>query len=392
MQEAALAPSNTCYIASSHIPLLNLLRAFRWREYKYHYSAPADLDSTSVNTALRNILTLWRYADPSHGPYVKAQGASIADALVFARGLNSSQPRDHVFGLLGLIRYRSLPKAIMERLRPAYSRSVLDVFRDATVAGLIEKEGIPDLIFEEIVHRHDDGVSASLGANRWPSWVPKWSDARDLDDYPGRLNKWSFSASGHKPFDFIEVDDVTIQVRGTIIDEVASVTDIYRVRDWSQADNSQNLLSWLQEVDGLGYGHARPAINTVLLAGLNGEGRPATEQDLNAFETFREAIIKHQQHGPGSSCSTRVSEVFERMCNSRRFFRTARQGSIGIGPNFMRPRDKVVVVHGCRAPIIIRPLDEETHSVVGECYVHGIMNGEVMGKVHSMGNEMIKLT
>lgn len=306
MQEAALAPGSICYVGDGQMPLLDLLRAFRFKEYKY-YSADNPVDSTSLNTALRNILTLWRYVDPAHGPYRKAQGATIADALVFARGLNSSQPRDHVFGLLGLNRYRSLSVTIMEKLRPAYSRSVLDIFRDATVAALMEADGIPDLVFEELIYHHN-GLRPISG-DGWPSWVPKWADARALDKHPGRINKWYFSASGQEPFQFTQVDDETIQVGGRLIDRVIDATEICDVMRWRREGVLHHLASWLQDVDSTAEMHRqeclnapRCAIDTTLLAGLNGEGRPAGDRDIDAFEAARQSLISGSpEESPGSS-------------------------------------------------------------------------------------------
>jgi hypothetical protein len=60
----------------------------------------------------------------------------------------------------------------------------------------------------------------------------------------------------------------------------------------------------------------------------------------------------------------------------RRFFIT-RNGYFGLGPQAARQGDRVVVLLGVDVPLVLRRVDK-THHVVGEAYVHGIMNGEAV--------------
>lgn len=71
----------------------------------------------------------------------------------------------------------------------------------------------------------------------------------------------------------------------------------------------------------------------------------------------------------------------------RRFFLTAK-GSMGIGPPRMKAGDEVWVLRGGKVPHILRPseeifslpdvnvVDQPCHTLVGEAYVDGIMDGE----------------
>lgn len=62
--------------------------------------------------------------------------------------------------------------------------------------------------------------------------------------------------------------------------------------------------------------------------------------------------------------------------NGRCLFVTPR-GYIGIGPPEVQKGDKVCVLLGCDIPLIIRP-GADHYEVVGDCFVYGIMKGEVM--------------
>ncbi|UNI23091.1 hypothetical protein JDV02_008930 [Purpureocillium takamizusanense] len=51
---------------------------------------------------------------------------------------------------------------------------------------------------------------------------------------------------------------------------------------------------------------------------------------------------------------------------------------MGLLPLLTKEGDIVVIVHGCHAPFVVRPTRRQGYyKLVGECYVHGVMNGEL---------------
>lgn len=42
--------------------------------------------------------------------------------------------------------------------------------------------------------------------------------------------------------------------------------------------------------------------------------------------------------------------------------------------------DKIVIIQGCEVPYILRPSHTDTYSVIGCCYVRGVMYGEAWDK------------
>jgi hypothetical protein len=69
----------------------------------------------------------------------------------------------------------------------------------------------------------------------------------------------------------------------------------------------------------------------------------------------------------------------------RRFFLT-RSGFVGMGPQKIQKDDIVVVVFGCHVPLVLREV-EGCYNIIGECYVHGIMNGEPVRDLEGKGAE-----
>ncbi|MCJ1460505.1 hypothetical protein MMC28_010887 [Mycoblastus sanguinarius] len=69
-------------------------------------------------------------------------------------------------------------------------------------------------------------------------------------------------------------------------------------------------------------------------------------------------------------------EVYFHVAPCRRFFTTI-GGYMGLGHPRMQPGDKVCVFMGGAVPWVIRQEGEE-YVLIGECYVHGLMDGEAM--------------
>jgi hypothetical protein len=64
------------------------------------------------------------------------------------------------------------------------------------------------------------------------------------------------------------------------------------------------------------------------------------------------------------------------VCHYRRFFVTE-NGRIGLGPVGAEVGDEVCILFAGEAPFVLRN-KTGSHRLIGECYVHGIMDGEAM--------------
>jgi hypothetical protein len=81
----------------------------------------------------------------------------------------------------------------------------------------------------------------------------------------------------------------------------------------------------------------------------------------------------------------------EKFALGRKFFIT-KKGYLGLGPKMAEPGDRIAIIHGSGVPFVLRRSADKSGKrawqIVGECYVHGIMDGEVihmyeMGRVES---------
>lgn len=57
---------------------------------------------------------------------------------------------------------------------------------------------------------------------------------------------------------------------------------------------------------------------------------------------------------------------------------TTNKGYLGFGSRYMGSGDIIFVLMGCNVPVVLRECGKGMYQVVGECYVYGIMKGEVI--------------
>ncbi len=72
----------------------------------------------------------------------------------------------------------------------------------------------------------------------------------------------------------------------------------------------------------------------------------------------------------------------------RRFFDTTASGFeedekrlLGLGNFDVKSDDLICILFGCSVPVLLRPKtkgENPTYSFIGECYIHGMMDGEAI--------------
>lgn len=67
-------------------------------------------------------------------------------------------------------------------------------------------------------------------------------------------------------------------------------------------------------------------------------------------------------------------QYYTQACHNRRIIKTSRE-YFGLVPVDTRRGDVVALFAGSRVPLIIRPTGQRWR-LVGECYIHGVMDGE----------------
>jgi hypothetical protein len=98
-------------------------------------------------------------------------------------------------------------------------------------------------------------------------------------------------------------------------------------------------------------------------------GSPAGAADVNISEPDTNIFL--------SRCNDTTDSMARRLI-------TTNEGHIGMGPCRVRKGDRICVLLGCSIPLILRPCEgQSSYQVVGECYLHGFMDGEVLKELES---------
>lgn len=311
----------------------------------------------------------------------------------------SSDPRDKVFGILGV-----LGKEFREEFAVDYGRSVKDVFTDV-VDFLLTTTDHLDVICEAI-HFPVYISSANL-----PTWVPDWSHIPALSAIslaPGT----DFAASGDSKANCRFLGERRNQLEmsaiplGSIPWHGITVGTMCTLMDYLMA-----FLNW----------------RALLLDDL-GLKADKTESSLSQQEAFCETICFRQIPSSWKDRTRRewmelCLHVFARLIQERlpclaiddqlayyadmdvgvrpeakgafiqdhfgsrmmgRCFCLTSEGRMGLGAGFMARNDEVVVPLGCSTPVLLRPEGNRgEYRFVGDIYVDGYMHGKAIEDLNS---------
>lgn len=161
VQEVALSNSITMMCGDT---------AVQWTKFMTHEHLQRIYTSSYVETFPTILRLDQRYLRSS---------ATILDALLLGRSCNASDPRDKVFGLLGLVSTKGRPPA-------DYAMSTAELYTHIAIYLLkIQRLGL-DVILGCVCHRTGE---AKAQPKNLPSWVPDWSHfgAGFLQRVPGAL-------------------------------------------------------------------------------------------------------------------------------------------------------------------------------------------------------------
>ena len=302
------------------------------------------------------------------------QSPGLLQRLHNTRHCKSADPRDKLYAILNMVTEPS-------EFFADYTRSKEDAFK-WLARSMVDRDGRLDIL---------SGVQGKP-AEGLPSWVPDWSQppVSDVLGRPGGGARRFNADNNHSSMAISTADSPIMSVAGKAVDMVCATSEEYRLD--SLASRS-TLRTWEEEAKIL---DSYPTGQTISVAFL--ETLIASPRSKH-YETSHTAVKMFSQSwrsrwldkvlppdvGYTSSPAAKEAHIFNEMvikaCNGRRFFRT-KKGYMGLGPKDIRNGDTVSVLRGGQVPFILRKLDE-TYMLIGESYVHGIMNGEAMNDADS---------
>lgn len=338
----------------------------------------------------------------------------LLSVLDSTRRALASDDRDKIYGILSFVQDETTLVP-----RPDYTCPVQKVYQSLVLA-YIDKYQNLDIIVQ---------ASASKKLPGLPSWTPDWSDEKRIS----RLNRRHshvglFHAAGDSTASIIPspVEEILI-CEGFSIDTVDTtgycLLDTSENPERSQSENAtsiyaddeaifsaiwRTLLGSVRYFSTSAFGKAPEVMGQVFLQKCRDYENVFLNKDHPQYDPNKDihpniSIFELWYHKnrslkiAGRSISEWASErlesawadeeniilnaSFERTMKKKLYGRkliTTEKGYISLAPQAADSGDKVCVLFGCSTPVILRSLAADKFRFIGECYVHGIMEGEAM--------------
>lgn len=387
MQEATLASENLCVFEKLQSDLFQLLEFAAFLHHCHSEQLPSSLATV---TGLRDAAAIWLCLT------FKGRDRLI-HLLRRGRQLKCSEPRDRVFGVLGIKRWTQVqcpdPEASERLLRPDYKKPVVDVYRDATRAAILEAGDI--YVMGLISHRYEDDLACG-----YPSWTLKLERNNDGNKDPIRLPEGCLSPE--MCFQFMEAnlpsipcDMSTLRAPGFTIGTIADCSSILErdpeTREIHDHVRHQFVSTCLQiaRVD-MGSRADRPLrrklARTLTVNRDHMDHEYSNEQELDRIETFYRFYFVHNKESPSGSSEAEIGDekrdatsfwtAVQRFCKFRRLCRTA-CGYIALAPKLARPGDEIVLLNPRGYCCLLRPIKCEQYLFIGMCYVDDTRTDEL---------------
>jgi hypothetical protein len=290
---------------------------------------------------------------------------SIANLIDDARNCECSDPKDRIYGVLGMFNGGDRRLKII----PDYQKSIDQVYQDFFLSFLntFKYENLLLLPWCEMRdHR-----------STMPSWVPDLSQKRISMPFNDSF------ASGSSAAEVEYTGEGSLKVLGV---KVATIMDAHQIQMYGRTrsdvvaeirhygrpvlnKNGGELLENYCRTMGGDYFRDRYDPPMSIYPSLN-ESKEilrrflGPQENVDSFESLDVAATSY------------VQSVFNAIQD--RSFISTEAGHIGLAPLLAKAGDEVVVIPGCPSPMALRPTTDGKYKVVGECFILGFMNGEAL--------------
>ena len=287
-----------------------------------------------------------------------------ADMLEDTKESYCSDPRDRVYALLGI---SSNNMGII----PDYEKTTEEVYTDLMCRNIRHRKSLVLLRYCQIRSPHSR-------LRELPSWVPDFSvpnGSRPIThcEASGRSAAETHYNKANGSLLIRGLHSATVIALTKPISTNASLTEIIvHCTTWEPSNMSTSHYSHYHRIEPM-----FDAFVSTLLCGEIDEILPLGLVPLT-LETCKQAYRDCVEHKQMEDSTVRYIEKVVARVTGRAFFKTD-NGFMGLCPADTRVGDHVVVALGNTTPLLLRPSKRNSaYKVVGGCYVHGMMGGEVI--------------
>lgn len=344
--------------------------------FKYDYEALNDLPTWRAG----------RLRDFQTSRSVGGEELHLINLLEVLRRCDCTDPRDKVYAVIGLA--TNIPRS--SDLPVDYNKSWQEVYTDVARYSIMTSpygHKLDILGYRSETSEADESL---------PSWVPDWRSRRvgrpfvkKLQAEPGlgggheSIGK-AYSASGGSldfiprdigEHDMIRIIEDELQVKGFRID----IIEGFHSLDYLWGDDSCDTPEKRFRAILNGPSHyftgetLRDAFLRTIVADVKLDyGRPTARGYAMTWPPEDYQYITEAQLVPYTD---RISSLIH-TCKERSLVNT-RDGMIGLVPQSAQKGDEIYLLFGGQVFYVLR-LVRDHYRLVGECYIHGLMNGEAL--------------
>ncbi|KAE8447643.1 hypothetical protein EG329_010614 [Mollisiaceae sp. DMI_Dod_QoI] len=345
---------------------------------------------------------------------------TLLEVLIDHRGTSATDTKDKIYALLGLLDHEELESlSVVPNYQKEYT--AIETYID-TANSILRTTGNLDLLSVPST------LESDLLALQLPTWVPDWSKPPSSFPLIRFSNSRSFAATGSSTSDPIfRNQGKLVGLAGYIFDEVEFVgyasadrpaplasterTNLLRRQFSSNMQfwffETQNLRAWKNWLHVIcspsrgAYVTGEPMLDAFWTTFIGGYALE-DDDDIVEFRRTCEDLVGHRTGPSGlfdhsafwipyciaASGYKRWRDTIRRippgpetpfLCAYGRSMFTTKDGYIGLGPKDMQKGDFIGLLEGGQMPYVLRRKGE-IYELIGDCYVHGIMQGEHFDK------------
>ncbi|KAJ4351201.1 uncharacterized protein N0V89_006540 [Didymosphaeria variabile] len=297
----------------------------------------------------------------------------------------ATMARDRIYGLLGMAEDTGRLQIIPDYRKTTTTETV---FTDVAYALL--RNGFSEIFSLCQSPKKLEGL---------PSWVPDWT-AQIRTPIGGRAPQLKYHAAGKTGLYMSSKADSknTLSVKGVQVDTIyevgtpwlpslenyqfewetltAFLDDIKRLCAYSDHINSSIYTDPQQRQEA----HWRvPTADQVIATDYDPNPVRSSKAGTELHSAYQEVLVylSHwRKVGSVPDAVSRYMRVMGSLFDRRPFVTT--QGFIGLGPSCAEPGDEVYIFMGAQVLFVMRRCGENAVKLLGEAYVHGIMDGELL--------------
>ena len=316
--------------------------------------------------------------------YQRGESLCLSQHLYNTFGrLEASDPRDHIFSLLGLLDDRDCDQVIVDYDLPvehSFSQAMQYMLNGKNSHWAFQLLSLVGSL--SLSERYRDCL---------PSWVPDFACRAPFKKAFENISIFSASASSKAQ---LSVANGTLTIVGKILDTIKTIHQGL----FPEHVNDGDLRKWFQECrsiaerDGSFYKehefenmwwtllvcdvYLDPAVPSPYKRAKDGYGELFLHLDLLAQPCFTEKLPQSTSAALLEAQTAYVHSM--RVTSFQSSFFSTKKGLLGWNFSRVKEGDKVCVLSGAQTPFIIRERHDGFYELVGNAYTHGIMYGEAM--------------